>query len=187
MIENKKVVGRYENFLNRRVNMERNINIRKVKIGDEKVLAYIQTESWKAAFHSILSKEDLNKYTNIDEAEDMYKMLLDNGIGHGYILSVDGTPHCIAYWNKSREEEMKDHAELICIHSLSGNWGKGYGSMMLEYILQEMKDAGFNKAMLWVFEENARARSFYEKYGFILTDKSQMFSDAVEVMYCKEL
>lgn len=33
-------------------------NNTKSKIGDEKTLAYIQTESWKSAFADIISKDD---------------------------------------------------------------------------------------------------------------------------------
>ena len=35
-----------------------NITIRKAKLGDEKILAYIHTESWKSAFADIISAED---------------------------------------------------------------------------------------------------------------------------------
>ena len=49
-----------------------NIQIRKVQIGDEKILAYIQTESWKKAFADIISKEDMKKYANINKSEEMY-------------------------------------------------------------------------------------------------------------------
>jgi ribosomal protein S18 acetylase RimI-like enzyme len=41
--------------------------------------------------------------------------------------------------------------------------------------------------LLWVFEENIRARKFYEKHGFVLTDKCHKFCNAVEVMYSKKL
>lgn len=34
--------------------MNENYNIRRVTEGDEQILAYIQTESWKAAFQHIL-------------------------------------------------------------------------------------------------------------------------------------
>lgn len=166
---------------------ESNAKIEKVKVGDEKVLAYIQTESWKSAFNKILSKEDLDKYTNITKAEAMYTMLLSKNIGNGFILSVEEKPHCIAYWDKTRDEDMDDYAEIICIHSLCGNWGKGYGSIMMDYILNEIREAGVAKVMLWVFADNKRARKFYENHGFVLTEKSKEFSGAVEVMYCKDL
>lgn len=167
--------------------MDKNIEIRKVQTGDENILAHIQTESWKIAFQQILSEEVLEKCINIDKAKEMYANLLMNGIGNGLILSVDNKPHCIAYWDKTRDEDLYDYAELICIHSLQENWGKGYGSMMLEYVIEEVKEAGFDKIMLWVFEKNARARKFYENHGFIAADKVKTFYDAVEIMYCKEI
>lgn len=48
-----------------------NTKIRKAKLGDEKILAYIQTESWKSAFVDIISDEDMEKCTDIAKAEAM--------------------------------------------------------------------------------------------------------------------
>lgn len=160
--------------------------IRKAKVGDENTLAYIQAESWKRAFAEILSKEDLEKYTDTDRIRSMYDNVLKSGITHGLVMSVGGEPHCIAFWSKSREEKMPEYAELICIHSLSENWGKGYGTVMMNHIFSDVKNAGFDKIMLWVFEKNERARKFYEKCGFKLTESKKIFCDAVEVMYIKE-
>lgn len=167
--------------------MESKTNIRRVQANDANTLAYIQTESWKSAFKNILSKEELDKYTNIDRAIELYNMILSKNIGNGFILTIDENPHCIAYWDKSRDEEIEEYAEIICIHSLCNNWGKGYGSKMMDYILRDIKNNGFTKVMLWVFKENNRARKFYENHGFVLTEKSKKFSDAIEVMYCKDL
>jgi GNAT superfamily N-acetyltransferase len=178
---------KYYRDLKRRVYMGDTTNIRKVKNGDADTLAYIQTQSWKSAFSNILSKEDLEKYTNIDRATEMYKKILSKNIGNGFILSINDIPHCIAYWDKAREEQMEEYAEIICIHSLPENWGRGYGTKMMEYILGEIKGSGFHKVVLWVFKENKRACRFYENHGFISTDKSKKFCDALEVMYCKKL
>ena len=41
------------------------VTIRKVKPGDESALAYIQTESWKAAFAHILEPDVLAKNTDL--------------------------------------------------------------------------------------------------------------------------
>ena len=164
-----------------------NIKIRKARNGDEKTLAYIQTESWKSAFANIISADDLKKYTDIVKAESMYKNVLKSGYAEISVLEIDGKPHCIAAWSKARNPEFSDSAELICIHSLCDNWGKGYGTMMINHILDEIKNSGYNSVVLWVFEKNTRARSFYEKHGFVLTGNTQTACGAVEVMYRKNL
>ncbi len=49
--------------------------IRRVKPGDEGDLAYIQTESWKAAFADILDADTLKKCTNIEKAKPSRSIL----------------------------------------------------------------------------------------------------------------
>ncbi|MBQ7873696.1 MAG: GNAT family N-acetyltransferase [Oscillospiraceae bacterium] len=163
------------------------IDIRRAKNGDEKILAYIQTESWKSAFRGILSDEDLEKLTDITRVTEMYERTLRNYPEHGFILLIGEKPHCISFWSASRENDMKDFAELICIHSLPDNRRRGYGSMMIEHIFGEIKKAGFEKVMLWVFADNLPARKFYEKAGFVPNGKTKLFRGAVEMMYCKDL
>ncbi len=157
--------------------------IEPVKLGDEEILAYIQTESWKAAFCDILSKEVLERCTNLDKAIEMYKRLLEQKIGNGYLLSVEGKPHAIAWWDATRETDMPGYAELICIHSLQDKWRKGFGSKLMDRVLEDISKVGYDKVMLWVFEENLRARGFYEKYGFVLNGKETKGFGATEVCY----
>lgn len=163
------------------------VTIRKVRLGDEKTLAYIQTESWKAAFAQIVPADLLEKCTELARAENMYAKLLHENKGNGYILKVDDQPHCIAYWDATREKEMPEYAELICIHSLQDRWHQGYGSQMMEHVLEDIKRVGFEKVMLWVFEENTRAISFYKKHGFVANGKRQEALGSIEVMYEKDL
>lgn len=161
--------------------------IRTVRQGDASALAYIQTESWKAAFAGILDSETLAKCTNINRATEMYQQLLDKNIGNGYLLLVDGKPHCIAYWDAARDAELTGKAELICIHSLPSNWHKGYGRMMMDRVLKEIKEAGYSEVVLWVFRDNLRARAFYEAAGFRLTEIAKPAFDTEEVLYSKGL
>ena len=98
--------------------MDKSVSIRRVKAGDENSLAYVQTESWKEAFREIVPADILSQCTEIERAAEMYKMLLAENKGNGYILELDGRPHCIAWWDAAREENMRGFAELICIHSL---------------------------------------------------------------------
>ena len=164
-----------------------NYTIEKTKIGDEDILAYIQTESWKAGFKNILDDDILQKCTQIDKATEMYRRLLEKNIGNGYLLRVGDKPHCIAWWDVTREKDMTGYAELICIHSLQDKWRKGYGSKMMNTILCDMKDAGYSKVMLWVFEDNIRARKFYESHGFTNTGKIKPNITPTEICYEKNI
>jgi len=139
------------------------------------------------AFTDIISVDDLIKYTDINKVQEMYLNVLKSDYSEISILEIDGKAHCIAGWSKARNPKFSDSAELICIHSLYDNWGKGYGSMMMNHILKEIEISGYNSVLLWVFEKNTRARRFYEKHGFELTDNRQVSHGAVEVMYRKEL
>ena len=162
-------------------------SIRKVMHGDEKTLAYIQTESWKAAFKDLIPEDVLVRSTDLNKATAMYQRLLDMGKGNGYILEIDGKPHCIAWWDAARDEDMQGAAELICIHSLKENWGKGYGHLMMERILEDVQKAGYPQIMLWVFDSNARAIGFYKAHGFVATGRKQPAFGAAEERYIKKL
>ena len=161
--------------------------IRRVQAGDAPALAYIQTESWKAAFQNILDKKTLDRCTNIDRATSMYEKLLEENKGNGYILTLDGQPHCIAWWDTARDPDLYGKAELICIHSLSQNWRKGYGSLMMDRVLADIKDSGFSEVILWVFVDNIRARKFYESKGFCATEHLKQELGAQELCYSKSL
>lgn len=164
-----------------------NVQLRGAKPGDEAALAYIQTESWKAAFADVISEKTMEEHTRLEKIRQMYEYVLANAVAKGMLLSVDGMPHGMAFWSKARDCSEPDCAELICIHSLQDKWRCGYGSMMMERVIAEMKEQNYQKAILWVFADNIRARKFYEKHGFFLTENHKSSYGAEEVMYCKYL
>lgn len=164
-----------------------NISIRRAQPGDEKILAYIQTESWKAAFAHILSPEELERCTNVPRAEQMYHNVLRREGCNMAIELVAGKPHCIAAWGGNRCGLGESVGELVCIHSLQDNWGKGYGSDMMQYVLTQLRQEHYESVVLWVFEANIRARKFYEKHGFYLTEQKKQANGIWEIMYRKAL
>lgn len=66
-------------------------------------------------------EETLRRCTQMEKATAMYRRLLEQNVWNGYILKIDGNPHCIAWWDATREKDMPGYAELICIHSLPDN------------------------------------------------------------------
>lgn len=58
---------------------------------------------------------------------------------------------------------------------------------MMEYVFTQLWQAHYNAVILWVFEANTRARRFYEKHGFVLTEHTKSYNGIIEVMYRKNL
>ncbi len=61
---------------------------------------------------------------------------------------------------------QSDYAELLCIHRRVQYRRHGYESKMLKRILNDIKQTGYKKVILGVFEDNLNARKFYESNGF---------------------
>ena len=116
-----------------------------------------------------------------------YQKILEQNQFTCYILSVDDEPHLIALWGKSRDSEMSEYAELLCIHSLQSRWRMGFGRIMMDTVLRDMKENGYCRVMLWVFEENKRAIGFYENLGFKFFGKVKPNIVPREICYEKEL
>jgi len=117
----------------------------------------------------------------------MYQHIFQSKTCTTAIAFISDQPHCIAAWGKNRCNLDDSIAELICIHSLQHGWGKGYGSVMIQYVLTALQQEGFKSVILWVFEVNTRARRFYEKHGFELTQHTKLTNGIAELMYIKHL
>lgn len=161
--------------------------LRRAHLGDETVLAFIQTEAWKAAFQDILSPEVLARYSDRGHAEDMYKTILYRELAQVTLASAAGQPCGIASWSQNRDDLGPEVAELICIHVLPGQWHKGCGSALMDHLLTEMRTSGYIQAALWVFSANTRAIGLYEKCGFTSTGKTRDIFGAEELLYIKML
>ena len=58
---------------------------------------------------------------------------------------------------------------------------------MMEYVLAQLQRKGYKSVILWVFEANTRARKFYEKHGFELTEQKKQVNGIWEFMYMRSL
>jgi GNAT superfamily N-acetyltransferase len=59
--------------------------------------------------------------------------------------------------------------ELYAIYVVPAHWSSGAGRALLTEAVERARSVGFARMSLWVLEENARARRFYERAGFTAT------------------
>ena len=57
-------------------------------------------------------------------------------------------------------------AELYALYVAPAYWSTGTGRALIGRVLEEAQAEGYPRILLWVLEQNARARRFYERAGF---------------------
>lgn len=165
----------------------RGIEIRTAQPEDAAQLALIQAESWKAAFSGILTAETLRRCTDLPRCTKMLGGVLESRCGTFYLALLEGKPCGELFWRE--DSEHSDAAEIVALHSLRESWGSGVGRALMDRALADIAASEKRRAFLWVFQENYRARRFYEKCGFHPGGEfhTGRFDDAVETCYEKLL
>jgi ribosomal protein S18 acetylase RimI-like enzyme len=161
-----------------------NLEIRYITESDDRLaISKVYEESWKYAYKGIVPQDYLDsipegQWASHMEQEDRKNLVM---VQNGIIIGTSG-------FGKSRMEEMDGFGEIISLYFLTDYMGNGYGRLLLQTVVEELKKMGFDKVFLWVLEENRNARDFYEKCGFVQTERC-LFSDIggkklKEVQYC---
>lgn len=130
------------------------------------LISNIYESSWKYAYKDIIPQNCLNSIPKGRWIKSITKEGMNN-----LVLIEKGIPIGTASFCKSRWERYNSYGEIVSIYFLPDYMGKGYGNHLLEKCIEELKSFGYDKLLLWVLEDNLRARRFYEKNGFVCSDE----------------
>ena len=125
----------------------------------------IYEQSWKFAYKDIIPQDYLDGIPSGRWAGNISRAGLNNNLAVLENAKFIGT----SCFGRSRWEKFSEYGEIISIYFLPEYIGKGYGSSLIEKVIDELKKLGYEKILLWVLEDNHRARKFYEKCGFVQT------------------
>ena len=128
-------------------------------------ISNIYEESWKCAYKGIIPQDYLDSIP-----EGRWSSSVDNPDWKTLLCIEDGKIIGTCSFCISRFEQFHNWGEIISIYLLPNYIGKGYGKALMKSALSALKMQGYEKILLWVLEENIRARHFYEQSGFSPTD-----------------
>lgn len=133
------------------------VYVRKMIIEDIEAVRQLYISGWQNAFKGIVPQDYLD-HMNLDN----WAPPLDGA----YILtdgkSILGTSSISA----ARDDSFNGWGEIISIYVLPELIGQGYGHILFEFVRGKLLELGYDHVYLTVFEDNMRARKFYEKHGF---------------------
>lgn len=166
-----------------------NLSIKCAALHDASAIADVLCMSWQSAYKDIIPPAELARHTDTEARTKLLKRLISSGTDN-FILAVDGEKPCgVCSFRSSRDVDMAGWGEIIAIYTIREYWGCGVGRALMDSAIANLSELGFYRVMLWTLEANARARRFYEKYGFSFdgTVKDSGICDLPEVRYRMEI
>ena len=123
---------------------------------------------WKDAYKGTIPDEYLNNMSSeIEHRTEKHKeALLESGDTKLCCAEQDGRMVGRLGFGGCRDDDKPGFGEIYAIYLLEGLWDKGFGRQLMDFALSELKRMGYHGVVVWVLDENTRAKKFYEKYGF---------------------
>ena len=165
--------------------------IRYANTADIDTLANVHAQSLRAAYKDIIPYGILDNDFSVERRRAGFTRELDKKRPFNAIAFDDENPIGLLSFGDSRYIDVdKETTELWRIYLLPKYWGKDCGEELFNWGINEIKTRGFKKVILWVLEENLRARRFYEKNGFFHNGQrmeEEMGKKISELLYIRNL
>lgn len=130
-------------------------------------LAEVHAPAWQRAYLGIVPHGVLDAFT-VESRVEPFRQAIGRGEESYYLVRVAGRPAGLLSLHRSHEaSEPPTVGEIYALYLHPDFWGSGLGGRVMEFALAELTRRGFLQVNLWVLAENARARAFYEKWGFL--------------------
>lgn len=131
------------------------MEIRRATVEDARAIADVHVRTWQAAYEHVFGAERL---AGLDVARR--SAAWERRLGEGGVAFVaEEEDRVVAF-------AAIGDCELGAIYALPEAWGSGAGSALMRAALEGLRAAGCSDAVLWVLEDNPRARRFYEREGW---------------------
>lgn len=143
--------------------------IRPATVDDVDAFVSMKNDAWRWAYEGILPPEHLAALTIDAQAAGWRKRLAEPDHADTWVfVALDGGELVgVAGAERSRDDDAgPSTGELGMLYLARDHVGTGLGRALNDRALSALRDAGFDRATLWVLEANRRGREFYEHVGW---------------------
>ncbi|MFW6030753.1 MAG: GNAT family N-acetyltransferase [Halanaerobiales bacterium] len=140
--------------------------IRYANINDSDILGDIHSRSLIASFKGIIPDDFISEHFSYQRKIGLYKELLTGSPDTGIIYKDNQAVGMITIGDSRYTEREDSLIEIWRIYIIPSHWGKGIGSELMTWGINEIRKKDYKKAELWVLEDNNRVREFYQRFGF---------------------
>jgi len=140
------------------------MDVRRARPEDARAIARVHAETWREAYEHVFGAERLASVST-DARLGQWERILVAGQSDVFVAVADGI---VGFVSTGDSRDADAEAELFAIYVLPEAWGTGAGSALMRAGVEAMRLRASGDAILWVLDDNPRARRFYEREGWAL-------------------
>jgi ribosomal protein S18 acetylase RimI-like enzyme len=145
--------------------------VREATPDDAAGIVRVHIRSWQGAYAHAVSAEALRALDENDPVRvEQRRAWLRNARPRAHTLVALSGDEVVGFADgaPSRDDDVDATrvAELFAIYVAPDAWGTGAGRRLMAEHLERLRASGFEEAVLWVLDDNPRARRFYEVAGW---------------------
>jgi GNAT superfamily N-acetyltransferase len=140
------------------------MEVRRANVADAAAITDVHVRTWQAAYAHVFGEERLAGMDVAARTERWRRWL--TGGERAFVAEEDGAVVGFSWVGPSRDPDAD--GELYAIYAVPEAWGTAAGTELMRAAVGELREGGYAEAVLWVLEDNPRARRFYEREGWAL-------------------
>ena len=134
--------------------------IERASYNDADKVGEVHSTAWKSAYRGIFPNEYIEKDSAQTRKNEFLNSIKDDHCTYLLLKDSDRTVGIVKIRDNTTDVEIES------IYILEDYRGNGLGKACIDYIRSNWSD---KNVYLWVLEVNTKARSFYERNGFVFT------------------
>ena len=139
---------------------------RPARVEDAAAIAGVHIRSWQAAYAHVFPPERLAEL-DVEQRRDAWeRRLAAPDRPWSIFVAADETGRVVAFASGGESRDGDREGEVYAVYAQPEAWGTGGGRAVLTALVGALREAGFAEVVLWVLEDNPRARRFYEREGW---------------------
>ncbi|WP_189255716.1 GNAT family N-acetyltransferase [Lentzea flava] len=156
------------------------MTVRLAEPADAPAVASVHVLSWQATYRGQIPDDVLDNL-EVERSQAMW----ERAIPRGEVWVALAGDEVVGFACTGPSREVEGIFQLYAIYFLPSAWGSGLAAPLAQAALGDAPDT-----IVWVLEDNGRARRFYERLGFVVdgTTRDETFGSTVvkEIRYRRQ-
>jgi GNAT superfamily N-acetyltransferase len=137
-------------------------SVRAATAGDAVAIINVRMDSWRPTYGPYLPSRVWDEVDR-EAVAGRFAGRIAAGAIQALVAEVGGVVQAYAMYGPARDDDLSEAGEIQALYAHPDHWSTGLGRALLPAAIDGL---AVRPIVLWVLENNARARRFYEIAGF---------------------